>query len=244
MTWNKTGPLVADLTWDQVKVRLARGALAILPVGAGAKQHGLHLPMNTDQIVAEHLAHALASRFDALIWPTLTYGFYPAFTAYAGSVSLTAETFKAMVGEIIDSLLGFGAPRVLILDTGLSTNWPVGKAISECANGSQVRHLKVFSGQRFLEAAEALREQPLGSHADELETSLMLAIAPERVDMTRASASPISAGRPVPGPLTPDDPTSSNYSPSGSLGDPTLASREKGLSLLRAIMDDLQEGAS
>ena len=243
MTWNKTGPLVADLTWDQVKVRLARGALAILPVGAGAKQHGLHLPMNADQIVAEHLAHALASRFDALIG-RLTYGFYPAFTAYAGSVSLTAETFKAMVGEIIDSLLGFGAPRVLILDTGLSTNWPIGKAISECANGSQVRHLKVFSGQRFLEGAEALREQTLGSHADELETSLMLAIAPERVDMTRASASPIAAGRPVPGPLTPDDPTSSNYSPSGSLGDPTLASREKGLSLLRAILDDLQEGAS
>jgi creatinine amidohydrolase len=244
VTWNQTGPLVADLTWDQVKVRLARGALAILPIGAGAKQHGLHLPMNTDQIVAEHLAHALASRFDALIWPTLTYGFYPAFTAYAGSVSLTSQTFKATVGEIIDGLLGFGAARVLVLDTGLSTNWHVGKAISECANGSQVRHIKVFSGQRFLEAAEVLREQTLGSHADELETSLMLAIAPERVDMTRASASPISAGRPVPGPLTPDDPTSSNYSPSGSLGDPTLASREKGLILLRAILDDLQEGAS
>jgi creatinine amidohydrolase len=244
VTWNQTGPLVADLTWDQVKIRLARGALAILPIGAGAKQHGLHLPMNTDQIVAEHLAHALASRLDALIWPTLSYGFYPAFTAYAGSVSLTSQTFKATVGEIIDGLLGFGAARVLVLDTGLSTNWPVGKAISECANGSQVRHIKVFSGQRFLEAAEVLREQTLGSHADELETSLMLAIAPERVDMTRASASPISAGGPVPGPLTPDDPTSLNYSPSGSLGDPTLASREKGLILLRAILDDLQEGAS
>ncbi len=244
MTQSGTSHLVSHLAWDQIKRRLAQGAGAILPIGAGAKQHGLHLPMKTDQIVAEHLAHALARRFDALIWPTLTYGFYPAFTAYAGSVSLAAQTFKATVREIIDGLAGFGATRILIIDTGFSTNWPVGKAVSESVNGPQVRHLKVFAGQRFLEAAEALREQPLGSHADELETSLMLAIAPEWVDMTRAIASPITAGRPVPGPLTPDDPTSSNYSPSGSLGDPTLASREKGLRLLNAILDDLQNGAS
>src|SRR5262245_44977581 len=107
--------------------------------------------MNTDHIVAEHLAHALARRFDALIWPTLTYGFYPGLTAYAGSVSLSAQTFKAMVTEIIGGLLAFGAVRVVVIDTGISTNWPIGKAISECEGGSQVRHLKVFSGKRFLE---------------------------------------------------------------------------------------------
>jgi creatinine amidohydrolase len=80
---------VAGLTWDQVRERLAAGSAAILPIGAGAKQHGLHMPMATDQLFAEYFSRALAERIDALIWPTLTYGFYPAFVAYAGSVSLS-----------------------------------------------------------------------------------------------------------------------------------------------------------
>jgi creatinine amidohydrolase len=75
---------VADLTWDLVAERLAGGAAALLPIGAGAKQHGLHMKMATDQVFAEYFAGVVAERTDALIWPTLTYGAYPAFVAYAG----------------------------------------------------------------------------------------------------------------------------------------------------------------
>ena len=96
---------VAGLTWDQVGQRLAAGAAAILPIGAGAKQHGLHMPMATDQVFAEYFARALVGRIDALIWPTLTYGAYPAFVAYARSVSLSNNTFQAAVTEIADALL-------------------------------------------------------------------------------------------------------------------------------------------
>ena len=67
---------VAGLTWDQVGQRLAAGAAAILPIGAGAKQHGLHMRMPTDQLFAEYFSWALAERIDALIWPTLSYGAY------------------------------------------------------------------------------------------------------------------------------------------------------------------------
>jgi hypothetical protein len=79
--------------------------VAILPIGAGAKQHGFHMPMGTDQIFADYFARALAKKIDALIWPTLTYGAYPAFISYAGSVSLSSETFQAVVTEIADALL-------------------------------------------------------------------------------------------------------------------------------------------
>jgi creatinine amidohydrolase len=101
----------------------------------------------------------------------------------------------------------------------------------------------VFAGPRFRAVARALRQQPYGSHADEIETSLMLAIAPELVDMTRARPSPVSPCGPVPGPLSPYDPRAPNYSPSGSLGDPTLASIDKGSRLLAAILEDLMEAA-
>ena len=234
---------VAGFTWDQVKERLAAGAAAILPIGAGAKQHGLHMAMATDQVFAEYFSRALAERIDALIWPTLTYGFYPAFVAYAGSVSLSNRPFQAVVTEIANSLSGFGARRVLILDTGLSTIAPVDAAIRASREPALIRHLKVFAGQRFEATVRTLKQQSYGSHADEMETSLMLAIAPELVDMARAKASPVSPEGPSPGPLSPDDPSLPTYSPSGSFGNPTLASAEKGSRLLAAILEDLVEAA-
>jgi creatinine amidohydrolase len=235
---------VAGLTWDQVGQRLAAGAAAILPIGAGAKQHGLHMNMATDQLFAEYFSRALADRIDALIWPTLSYGAYPAFIAFAGSVSLSNRTFQAVVTEIADALLGFAARRVLILDTGLSTIAPVEAAIRASRDPALIRHVKVFAGPRFLKTADELKEQPYGTHADEIETSLMLAIAPELVDMARAAPCPFSPTGPSRGTLSPDDPSSPNYAPSGSFGDPTLASADKGARLLAAILDDLMEMAA
>ena len=171
MSHEASGHDVAGLTWDQVKERLAGGATAILPIGAGAKQHGLHMTMATDQVFAEYFSRALAERIDALIWPTLSYGAYPAFVAYAGSVSLSNATFQAVVTEIADSLLAFGARHVLILDTGLSTIAPVDAAIRASRDPSLIRHLKIFAGSRFLKTTHQLKEQPYGTHADEMETS-------------------------------------------------------------------------
>jgi creatinine amidohydrolase len=202
---------VADLTWDIVAERIASGDAALLPVGAGAKQHGLHMRMATDQVFAEYFAGVVAEETGALIWPTLTYGAYTAFVAYAGSASLSDATFQSAVTEIANALLGFGAQRVLILDTGISTLAPVAAAIKASSDPSRIRHLKVFAGPRFVQTAKALQQQPYGSHADEIETSLMLAIAPGLVDMSRAKASPVSPGGPSHGPLSPDDPKSPNF---------------------------------
>jgi creatinine amidohydrolase len=104
----------------------------------------------------------------------------------------------------------------------------------------RVLHLRIHEGPRYRQAAQRLAEQSHGSHADELETSLMLALAPDLVDMNRAEASP-AIGRAAPGPLTPLDVNSPNYSRSGSYGDPTLATAEKGKILLAAMLDDLVE---
>jgi creatinine amidohydrolase len=235
---------VASLTWDRVGERLREGAPAILPLGAGAKEHGLHMPMHTDQVFAEHFARVLAEKTDALIWPTLTYGFYPAFVAYAGSVSLSIKTFKTLVAEISDAILGFGVRIVFILDTGLSTIAPVDEAIQLSRDPSRVRHVPIFRGPRFLATAHDLMQQPYGSHADEIETSLMLTIAPSLVDLARAKPSLLSAEGPMQGPLSPDDPTSPNYSLSGGYGDPTLASIDKGSRLFAAILRDLSEVAN
>lgn len=230
---------VEHMRWDEVARRIDAGAVAILPIGAAAKQHGLHLPLGTDRLQAEWLAARLAERVDALVWPTLAYGHYPAFVEYAGSIGLSAATFEAMVTEIASGILSHGCRALLLLDTGISTRLSIERAQARLKSGNTL-HLKIHDGPRYRRAMTGLARQGHGSHADELETSLMLAIAPEIVDMPRAEASPAVA-KSVPGPLTPVDNTSPNYSRSGSFGDPTLATLEKGQALLAAVLDDLDE---
>ena len=95
----------------------------------------------------------------------------------------------------------------------------------------------------FAGAAAPFVEQERGSHADEVETSLMLALAPERVTMERAlrDAAPRPPGG---GPLTRDPSRAGLYSPSGVWGDPTRATREKGerlaASLVAAMVDEIE----
>lgn len=232
---------VADMSWDAVGRRLAEGAYAILPVGAGAKQHGWHLPMRTDAIQAEYLSARLAERIPALIWPVLTYGHYPAFVAYDGSCSLSAAVFESVVRELVDGLLGYGA-TVIILDTGISTIRPIDRAIAGCAGPDRVLHLEVYDGPAYTAAAKRLATQPHGGHADELETSCLLAIAPHVVTVARAAASPVEP--PGPGPMQHADPRAPNFSASGSIGDPTLATAAKGEALLAAIIEDMMDAVA
>ena len=229
---------VEHMTWDAVARRIGAGAAAILPIGAGSKQHGLHLPLNTDRIQAEYLARHLAAQIDALIWPTLGYGHYPAFVEYAGSTSLSAATFENVVAEIASDILRHGCRALFVLDTGISTR--AADRARAGAAGARQRAASEDSRRAALSPRRRpdLAEQSHGSHADELETSLMLAIAPELVDMSRAEASP-PIERAMPGRLTPTDKTSPNYSRSGSFGDPTLATRAKGDILLAAMVDDI-----
>lgn len=230
---------IERMTWDEVARRTDKGAAAILPVGAAAKQHGFHLPLNTDRIQAEWLAAKLAEPIEALIWPTVVYGYYPAFAEYAGSPSLSASTFEATVYEIVAEILGAGCQTLFVLDTGISTLSPVERALTRLDTG-RLMHLRIHEGPRYRQAAERLAGQSHGSHADELETSLMLALAPDLVDMSRAEASP-TLKQQTPGPLTRSDAASPNYSRSGSYGDPTRATRAKGETLLNAMLDDLGE---
>lgn len=239
MGTNPERHFIERMRWDDVAQRIRDGAVAILPIGAAAKQHGFHLPLGTDRIQAEWLAGKMAEKFDALVWPTLTYGHYPAFVEYAGSSSLSVSTFEALVCEVAAQALGHGCRKLFVLNTGISTLAPVDRALSRL-QFDQVKHLWIHGGPRYPRVARALTEQRHGSHADELETSLMLAIAPDMVDMERAEASP-PVEQEMPGPLTPSDASSPNYSRSGSFGDPTLATRAKGEMLLTAMLDDLNE---
>ena len=223
---------VERMAWSHVEARLSQGAAAILPIGAAAKEHGLHLPMNTDAIQARWLSERIAAVRNMLIWPELNYGHYPAFTQFPGSISLSRPLFTSLVEEVVASIVNWSPQALFVLDTGISTLPAVAAAISGTRWNVPVVHLRIHDGIHYRTAAEAIRQQAFGSHADELETSRMLMIAPEVVKMDLAAATPDG---PIDGPLTRE------IAPSGSYGDPTLASAKKGQRLIDAMIEDIMQ---
>jgi creatinine amidohydrolase/Fe(II)-dependent formamide hydrolase-like protein len=81
------GQWLADLTWQDAEARRRDGALVVVPVGAAAKAHGPHLPLDTDRTLARALAEGVAHELPVLIAPIIDQGWYPAFTGYPGSQS-------------------------------------------------------------------------------------------------------------------------------------------------------------
>jgi creatinine amidohydrolase len=228
----------ATATWPQIEARLAAGALAVLPVGAAAKAHGRHLPLATDYLQAEWLAAQLVQRCEAVVWPTLSYGHYPAFVDYPGSTTLERVTFRTAAVEILRGLARAGAGRIAILNTGISTIGPLAEAAAHPGLEVPVKLVNVYDGPRLAHAQAEIEEQAWGGHADEVETSLMLVIAPQLVDMQAARPAPSRLGE---GGFNRGDPAAPNYSPDGVTGDPTRATRAKGERLAQALLEDVLE---
>src|SRR5215467_7900092 len=126
-----TGAWLEDLTWPEAKARFAAGAVVVVPIGAAAKAHGPHLPLKTDALTARALAQGLIERLPVIAAPVLGFGFYPAFTGFAGSQHLTAGTFKAVVRELIDNFTAHGVHRIALINTGVSTEKPLDEVAIE-----------------------------------------------------------------------------------------------------------------
>ena len=232
---------IENLTWSQVEQRINAGAIAILPVGAASKEHGRHLPMNTDYRQAEWLASQLASRLDVLVWPIINYGYYPSFVDYPGSISIAEDTFRCTIEAVISGICFSGVSRVLILNTGISTIRPLQRAVENVGASADVYLHNVYSGHVFSRTEQSLSEQQFGGHADEIETSIMLALDESVVDLNLASAQPVKISK---GLFNRTEPDQLNFSPDGINGDATLASREKGEKLLAALLTDCLEAMS
>ena len=230
------GIRVETVSWPRVEEMLGGGATALLPIGAACKEHGRHLPMNTDQRQAEWIADRLIERSSVVVWPVVTYGYYPVFIEYPGCITLSKSTFGALISDILDGIEAAGASDIVLLNTGISTISPLQDLLVKRANPDRFRLINAYSGPAFAREAEQVAEQEWGGHADEIETSMMLAIDEAAVELSLARAAPT---RIVRGLFNRGAPELPNYSPDGVNGDPSLAAQWKGERLLAAIIEDV-----
>jgi creatinine amidohydrolase len=225
-----------DLTWIEAEKALKQFEVVMIALGARTKEHGPHLLLKNDYIMAEYLKERVVEEVSVAVLPTLQYGYYPAFLEYPGSVSLQAETFKNVIIDICRSMSGYGIKKFYVLNTGVSTLRPLKNAADELAQkGIDLWYLNILEVDQ--KVPQELLKQEGGTHADEGETSMMLYIAPETVNMSKAIKDFDS--RPGRRGLTRNPEGEGHYSPTGIWGDPTLASKEKGKVLVETAVKEI-----
>ena len=227
------GVLLANLTWLEAEALLGPETIVVIPLGAAAKEHGPHLRLDNDLRLADYFRDRVLAQAEVAITPTVPYHYYPAFTEYPGSTTLELETARDLIVDIVRSIARHGPRRFYVLNTGVSTTRALKPAAERLAEeGVLLRFTDLLAVVGPVEAE--LAEQPGGTHADEIETSMMLYIAPERVDMSKAVADFHPRGKR--GWLSRDPNTTETYSKTGIWGDPTLATRAKGERVVEAIV--------
>ena len=231
------GCYLGRLSWDEAEPLFARNLPIVLPIGAASKEHGLHLPLENDRLLADGLTELLLQEVEAIALPTLTYGYYPAFVEYPGSVSLPAQVMTDTVVSICLCLHQQGARRFYGVNTGISTVRPL-LAAQKVLEQSGIPFLFCDIEKATGEVEKRLQTQAGGTHADEMETSMMLYLCPDRVRMERALPDFHGDG---PGGLTRQPHGPGVYSPTGAWGDPTLATRDKGKQLVEAWVAHMVE---
>lgn len=231
-----TSIFVEHATWVDVRAAMANKLVCVVPIGASCKEHGPHLPLNTDYVQARWLAEQLSLRFSLIVWPVVSTGYYPAFVDYPGSWSISENTFVQSMLDIIESIAKHGENQIVLLNTGISTIKPLAAAIEQSPFKARTTLINVYSGERTEAVINEIQEQQQGGHADEIETSIMLAIDPTCVQMELATPGLENISK---GPLNRSDSSRPNYCPSGAMGNPTYANSEKGEKILAAMLEDV-----
>ena len=170
---------LGDLSWIEVNEYLEKSTTLIIPLGT-CEQHGKHLPLETDTIIAEYFSDYISYKFQILVAPTFSYGInLPCDKNFSGTVSLHEDTFSAVLKNLIEEFRNQGFKKFLFIT----------------AHGDPIfiRNIKQFESEDIhlieiwqVMLTEILNIQETAKHAGEAETSLMLHLFPELVKMDSA----------------------------------------------------------
>lgn len=241
-----------ELTSPQLATR-APELTAVLPLAA-MEQHGDHLPVYTDAAIADEIARrveeALAEKIVML--PTLWCGSSHHHKGFAGTVSLSSETYVLVLMELIESLIHTGFRRIFLLNCHGGNQTPFAEALYRLNLKYQGEGEPWIAAASYWNlaakelAAQTFMESPRLTHACEYETSLMMALRLDLVgDGQSGGRDPIKSRFFDPQGYEPSRVvvarTFDQLSANGALGSPEKATAEKGLKLFLLISDVLVE---
>lgn len=234
-----------ELTAEELRAKAAKDAIVILPV-ASMEQHGPHLAVGVDTILCTAVCKAAAEKasdLDIVVAPTLWCGMAEHHMAFGGTFTFDIPTYRSVLLALLKSLERHGFHRVLIVNghggniTALSAFLP---------DFARETSLAIRATTYFMLARRAMaptmQDQTSVMHACEVETSMMMALAPELV---RTERLPEAFGMRDADPDALMRPTVARYSPfremteTGVIGDARRASAEKGRAFIDAAAETL-----
>jgi creatinine amidohydrolase len=231
---------LARMTTEEAGRALAAARLAIVPLGS-CEQHGPHLTLDTDLAIADAIARNLAADLghDAVLCPPLGYGLSEHHLAFAGTLTLRPATYLAVMDDLLESLQHAGLQRVLLIN-GHGGNIDALRLAGRTARRD--RGMLVASIMWAVLAGDVVatvaRNDAFG-HACETETSVAMALVPDRVRTDRLDASgeryTVDASTDPPRATVDESVWLHEWSSDGALGDPSLASETTGQQIVDAV---------
>ena len=241
-----------DHTWPEIRELAKHKPVCVIPCGT-VEQHGPHLPLSTDFVTASEFSERAVRNVspDAILLPTVHYGYNEHHMDYPGTVAIPGQDFIHYTANIGLSLVRHGFDKILYVN-GHGSNRPFLEiAAREVCNRTDafsalVSWWSLIPGEIL--KRELTSEFPGGvSHACEMETSVLLYLRPDLVDMSKAVR---DFGFPATKYLWRDVRSSSpvvvneqwsRHSRTGIQGDPTLATPDKGRVITDAVVDNLSQ---
>ena len=229
------------LSWTEVAEAVAEQAIILLPIGS-MEQHGPHMPVGNDNLVAEFVARKTAEQTNALVVPGINYGCSAVFSNFPGTISVEPETLGAMIRDVCRALIAQGFTRIVFFDNHGGNEFVCEQIARELKAEFDILIGNVYPWNLGYQLMRDTYEDPSKAygHGAEPETSAMLAMFPDDVLLDRKDnggygsvgkwqtvgySKVLVPGQPTPGTVYFD---SDEVAPNGVTGDSSMASVERG----------------
>jgi creatinine amidohydrolase len=185
-----------EMTRPEIERAIAAGVDTVIATFGSTEQHGLHLPLGTDTIWGEALGERVARTLgNALLAPGMPIGCSEHHMDFAGSLTLSRETFSQVVTDLCRSLAHHGFVHIVLIPTHGGNFAPLAKTVAAIrpelpeVNLIAFTDLMGFMDEIFKAGeARAVKPEQAGAHSGEFETSVMLTVRPDLVVMEAAQA--------------------------------------------------------
>ncbi len=232
-----------DHTWFEISEKINKIKAVILPVGS-CEQHSLHLPLGMDSYSSYILSREIASKLsgDVLVLPPIWYGISPHHMHFKGTITLESSTLLSMVRDIARSLDKHGVRKLIIIN-GHGGNIPtLNLALREIKEKTKLKAILINPWELINDVIKDVLESEIWGHACEFETSVALVIIPDKVRKDKITKPNIKTPKMKYAALwSPIRVTTAwntdEFTDTGSIGDPTKASVEKGEKLWQAMLE-------